>query len=357
MTSNLPSPSAPETGEEEALVEQLRIGAEPGVVLAATLHLPLGRGRAPFPVMLAIPGGGPGGRHCYDFLKRRFLDDGIAMLEYDKRGVWESTGEHTDALSVQVSDATVMIDFLRSRPDIDGDRIALIGLCHGGVVAPQLAVRDSGIAAVVLLSGPVGPGPVLFLRQMKAALLDDGMRQPLADRLTDDTRRLFEARSRGAAASTIADLQDVLVESFVVAGFRPSDARGAMFLIDTAESLSMWNAEPDQALANVRAPVLALYGSIDTFVSPSTNVPAARAALAANPDATVIELPGMNHLFQHSKTGSRQEMRDLGAPNSAPEMIHLVGDWVSERLNPPSRTRVEEKSTSSMGVGSDVRLS
>lgn len=112
-----------------------------------------------------------------------------------------------------------------------------------------------------------------------------------------------------------------------------------MFWIDTPESLSIWMARPDRTLASVRVPVLALYGALDTLVPPAFNAPAAEAALADNPDALVLEMPGLNHLFQHAKTGSKQEMIELGTPNCAPEMVSLVGDWIRDRLYPAAAPR------------------
>lgn len=333
------------TGEApaaERVVEQMRITVAPGVELAATLHTPRGHGPGPFPVVLAIPGGGPGGRHTYDVLKERFLHDGIAMLEYDKRGVWQSSGAQSDRLSVQEEDAMVVLAFTRALPQLDEGRIALLGLCQGAVIGPAVAARTAGLVGVVMLSGPVGKGPSVYLTQMADYLAAGGAPQPAIVRLTDAAGALLEARARDAGPADIASARQAMIDGFVAIGFSVAEAEGALAVIDNAESLDMWNGHFDETLARVRAPVLALYGSVDIFVTPADNVPVARLALAGNPDGTVIEMPRMNHVFQYGTTGTLAEIREQGTPNCAPEMIELVGDWLHERMKARQESRQPE---------------
>jgi hypothetical protein len=61
----------------------------------------------------------------------------------------------------------------------------------------------------------------------------------------------------------------------------------------------------------------------------SLNVPAMQAAFqqAGNEQATVFELPGLNHLFQHAVTGSASEYA-LSAETMAPEVLTQVAEWI-----------------------------
>jgi pimeloyl-ACP methyl ester carboxylesterase len=61
----------------------------------------------------------------------------------------------------------------------------------------------------------------------------------------------------------------------------------------------MFEAAPDRVLATVRAPVLAIYGSQDSVLAHAL-IPAAVAALDANPDAMVVTIPGMTHELQRA---------------------------------------------------------
>ena len=66
---------------------------------------------------------------------------------------------------------------------------------------------------------------------------------------------------------------------------------------------------PTPALEKVKCPVLALNGEKDLQVPPKENLGAIKVALSkgGNKNATAIELPNLNHLFQECKTGSPQE--------------------------------------------------
>jgi pimeloyl-ACP methyl ester carboxylesterase len=315
------------------LSESLRIELEHGVVLAATLHLPFETRAALFPVVLAIPGGGPSGRHSYDLLTERLNKNGIAVLEYDKRGVWQSTGKHTDEFDVQVNDSAAIVDLLRNRPEIDGDRIGVIGLCHGAMVATLLALHEPSIAGIVMLSGPVGPRPSPFLGLVRSSLIGSGMDEPFANEITKLIHALVEARMACASLSVTTDLENLLVSRLLASAFPLSEVDKMMTWLTTAEAISIWNVEPDRNLAMVRCPVLALYASIDPLVPPPVHMPAAKIALSSNPDATITEIASVNHIFQPGVTGTFEEMRDLGAPVQAPQVILTVVEWFVKRLN------------------------
>jgi alpha-beta hydrolase superfamily lysophospholipase len=86
-------------------------------------------------------------------------------------------------------------------------------------------------------------------------------------------------------------------------------------------------------LRNVKIPVLALFGEKDFQVDAQVNAEAVRAALAAakNPDHEVRTLPGLNHLFQHAKTGGMDEYATI-EETFAPEALSTIGDWIVTRF-------------------------
>jgi uncharacterized protein len=57
---------------------------------------------------------------------------------------------------------------------------------------------------------------------------------------------------------------------------------------------------------------------------------AGREALKINSKATVMELPGMNHLLQDAKTGSLNEYNDVEETMS-PTALKIICDWVSQQ--------------------------
>ena len=83
--------------------------------------------------------------------------------------------------------------------------------------------------------------------------------------------------------------------------------------------------------------MLAISGENDLQV-PKDNLPLIEAALrrGKNPDATVELFPGLNHLFQHSKTGLPAEYGSI-EETFAPEALQRVCDWIANRAARLSR--------------------
>ena len=78
--------------------------------------------------------------------------------------------------------------------------------------------------------------------------------------------------------------------------------------------------------------MLALNGSLDLQVPVTENLGEIEKALRAarNKDFTVKQLPGLNHLFQHAKTGQVEEYSKI-EETLAPELLHEVSSWISAR--------------------------
>lgn len=153
-------------------VERVIYDSLPGFHVTANLYLPTGAGT--FPAVLFTPGHYPFGKiEAWDFATN-MARHGIAVLAYDPIGEGERlqyldaktmkslagppTGEHTEA-SVQIAltgdhiaryfvwDAMRGIDYLQSRPEIDGKRIGAVGCSGGGAVTAFLATLDSRVKA------------------------------------------------------------------------------------------------------------------------------------------------------------------------------------------------------------------
>ncbi len=105
-------------------------------------------------------------------LARRLADSGFAVLTLDVRGHGENRNRfpvgrgRADFLA---GDFAAAVDFLRTTALVDGSHIALLGHSMGAGGALDFATRDSGLDAVVLISGgwsmlgPQRPPNALFL--------------------------------------------------------------------------------------------------------------------------------------------------------------------------------------------------
>jgi uncharacterized protein len=149
------APSAPSTAPP--------VGTFPSgdVRLAYTLDVPTGTG--PFPAIVMGHGSGTVTRYQGSSLARRLVDAGFAVLRYDKRGVGDSGGVYEIAGNVANServfpilagDMLAGVEFLKTRSDVDPDRIGLFGVSQAGWIIPLAASRSSDVKFMILVVGP-----------------------------------------------------------------------------------------------------------------------------------------------------------------------------------------------------------
>ncbi len=140
--------------------ETVRYTSTDGITLTGLLTLPPTPG--PHPAIVVLHGSERGTRN--DFGRQQMsafmASQGIAVLTYDKRGVGDSGGTYRESatesnLALLAQDAVAGVNYLKDRPEIDGNRIGLIGSSQAGWVIPLAAAQSDEVAFFVILSGPV----------------------------------------------------------------------------------------------------------------------------------------------------------------------------------------------------------
>lgn len=325
-----PSPQAYAEWGDRA--EEVQFSPAEGVILSGTLLKPSVDSAQSFPVAVFISGTGPSvrGSRFNQTMAKRLTADGIAVLDYDVRGQGRSSGAFTGTINEMQRDVESAVAYLRARPDIDPRRIALVGQSQGGIAGPGVASLDGQIAAVVILSGPVGPRGELFTGIMRSNLSQSGRSSEVVEAVVAATADWMEARSRDLPDPEITRLRKTVVAGFVLVGFSAEQAEGAVSSLDDPILLSMYEVAADEALSKVRAPVLAVYGSRDLTIAADTVIPAAQEALADNAQALVVVVPGVDHRFQ--RVDAEGQMLEEDTPNS--KVIELVGWWLADALTP-----------------------
>src|SRR3954454_11922822 len=85
----------------------------------------------------------------------KLADEGFATLAFDHRNFGESEGsprQHEDQAG-KVADLRDAVSYLASRPEIDPDRIGVVGVCLGGAYAVRAAAFDPRVRAVAGIGG------------------------------------------------------------------------------------------------------------------------------------------------------------------------------------------------------------
>jgi pimeloyl-ACP methyl ester carboxylesterase len=313
------------------------------ITLAGILTLPAGDG--PYPAALLISGSGPQNRDEEVFGHKPFLvlSDhltrvGIAVLRVDDRGVGESTGDFDNATSEDFAeDALAGVEFLLARPQIDPQRIGLIGHSEGGVIAPMVASRSKAVSFLVLLAGPGVPGDEILIRQMELISRAVGMEEERVARVISAQRKLLDLVKGEAVQEEVEAQIRKLVQAQTgtdsTAEEIQEQAAAQARMVMTPWFRFFLGHDPRQLLERTRVPVLAICGELDLQVDPKQNLPAIREALrrGGNPDYTVTELPGLNHLFQEAETGSPTEYY-LIEETVDPAALDAISNWLLERF-------------------------
>ena len=89
--------------------------------------------------------------------------------------------------------------------------------------------------------------------------------------------------------------------------------------------------DPVPVLEKVKCPVLAINGEKDLQVPPKENLSAIKSALekGGNQDVEIVELKGLNHLFQTSETGKISEYGQIEETIS-PVALQTILDWIKK---------------------------
>lgn len=127
-----------------------------GLALAAALLLP--ESELPVPAAVILQGSGPSDRSNVwaRSIAEGLAERGIAVLLTDKRGTGLSGGDwRTADFEDLAEDALAGVAYLRGRPEVAGERVALVGLSQGGHVAPlaaAIAAPGQEVDAVIAVS-------------------------------------------------------------------------------------------------------------------------------------------------------------------------------------------------------------
>lgn len=146
-----------------------------GERVPARLSIPFGVG-APVPVVMLVHGLGSSGERWWredrEPLPRGLLNAGIGVFVFDLRFHGERAAENDyqnpvfltfgNELFVRSRDMTIQstidarraLDLLRARPDVDEERIAVMGYSMGAMIAFFLSALEPDIAAVVACAVP-----------------------------------------------------------------------------------------------------------------------------------------------------------------------------------------------------------
>jgi pimeloyl-ACP methyl ester carboxylesterase len=333
-----PKPPFPYTSEEVTFANN-----KFNIKLAGTLTIPAGQG--PFKAVIMITGSGPQNRNeelmghkpflvIADYLSR----NSIAVLRFDDRGVGKSQGNYAEATTADLAtDAEAAFEFLKNDPKINQREIGFVGHSEGGLIAPIVASSNPDVGFIVSLAGPGVNGEQIIIRQTQDISRLSGVNEADIKEATETNKKLYsilkkEKDNKKAEIKILARYREILEKKKT----SKEDTEKAVDQLKMSFGANIYTwlryfimTDPSIYWRKVKCPVLALDGEKDLQVAANENLPAIEKALksSGNNSSATIKMTGLNHLFQHCKTGLPGEYGTIEETFS-PGALKIIADWI-----------------------------
>lgn len=314
------------------------------IKLSGTLSLPKNKKKPA--VAILISGSGPQNRNeellghkpflvLADFLTKK----GIAVLRFDDRGVAKSEGSQKGATSADfATDVQAAFEYIKTRKDIDTLKIGLIGHSEGGFIAPMIASKNKEIAFIVLLAGTGVDGAKVLTSQSTRAMELQGIpKEYISFNETMNTNIYALVKEEDDVNQLKEKLESYLKQArtkapLAIASQLTNEAIQRQITTITDPWMRYFiKTNPKQFLKTVSCPVLALNGAKDFQVIADLNLNGISNSLKNNQDVTIKKLAGLNHLFQHCKTGAFAEYATIEETFS-PDALTTIANWINKRF-------------------------
>ncbi len=308
--------------------------------LEGTLTLPGKDGN--FPIVIIISGSGPQNRDGAMFGHKPYLvladhltKNGIGVLRFDERGVGKSEGNFKAAtIETFSSDIESAIKYLKTRKDIDTSKMGLIGHSIGGIIAPEIAAKNSNINFIVLMAAPGINGDQLILLQKAALERGMGLNEMQIAQGQDVVKGAYDIIVNSKLNNQ--QLKDSINTFYVnkYGDMLPKNQRTALVeQLSSNEIIGLVRSKPAKIIEKVKCPVLAINGDKDFQVPSKENLNAIEIATKKgnNKKVEIVELKNLNHLFQECSTGFQDEYSKIEQTMS-PATLNIISNWIKKQV-------------------------
>jgi hypothetical protein len=242
------------------------------------------------PVVLIIPGSGPTDRDGdnpmgvtaapYRLLADALAAKGVSSVRIDKRGMFGSKAAVPDPNKVTIADyATDTHGWVAAiRKRTAAPCVWVLGHSEGALVTLAAAQQPEGICGIILVSGAGRKLSDIIREQLRA--------NPANAPVLDQAMAALDKLEAGQHVD-VTGMNPALVRLFA--------PQVQDFLIDE------FRHDPAKLAASIRVPMLIVQGERDIQVSTAD----AKALAAAQPKATLVLIPAMNHVLKDVASDDR----------------------------------------------------
>jgi len=277
------------------------------------------------PVVLMVTGSGQQNRDeelfehkPFAVIADAFARQGIATLRCDDRGYNDKDFPFYQYTTIDFKcDALAAINLLRKR----FNKIGVLGHSEGGTIALMLA-SEGEVDFAISLAGMATSGKETLLKQNEVLLSSAGVPDDIVTSYCKALDNGFEDLLKGKNVDeiTVPEMPENLRTNLVTALKQSS----------TPYILHLLTMDVRDSLPKVKCPVLALNGTKDMQVNCEINLEAIDKGLI-NSKHKIIAVDGVNHLFQHCKTGIPSEYQQI-EETFAPEVINNMIEWIKNNI-------------------------
>ncbi len=276
-----------------------------GLKLAGVVHTPAdlrpGERRPAFLVLHGFGGNKDGDGSVWP--AKQLAAWGYVAMRFDYRGCGESEGRRGWIICLeQVEDTKNAVTYMQSRPDVDPDRVALIGSSFGAAVAVYTGGVDPRVAAVISQGG-WGDGARKFRGQ-----------HPTPEAWARFTNMLEEGkrhRERTGESLMVPRYDIVPIPEHLRHNLNSQSIME--FPAETAQS--MYDFRADDVVANIAPRPLMLLHSAKDSVTPTEQ--SIELFKRAQPPTELHLMTDVDHFM-------------FGQEN--PRVIHIIADWLERYL-------------------------
>lgn len=299
--------------------------------LNGNLFLPIGGNQ--FSAVVILHGSGPDEGLEYRVYANEFAKAGIAALVYDKRGSGQSGGDwQKRPFEFLAGDALAAVKFLKSRSEINPNKIGLWGISQGGWTAVYAASRTKDVAFVISVAGN-GVSPT-----QQEMFHKDEMLKALG----------YSERARDTALKFWKLVFDWLV--LVDEGKFPLPAD--LLRSERAAASTNLDYDPLPDWGKITHPVLLIHGGNDKLSPAHQAITTITDALkeSGNQNYSARIFPNASHTITTNKTGLEFDWDT----NFAPNYFQTTTDWIVTTADLPTAQPVIE--TVSTDFPADFRI-